>query len=139
MDKLEILSDTVTRLVMQGEKNRRGDSVEDPGQSISLLERHSELDDYDDDASLTGSDEAVAETALDSPVTAEPGESRGPRSVSSSSYTDTGSSSTRVKEPLQNALKLPLDQTDYLQPQSSVPATYLDLISSPGESPSLIR
>ena len=113
--------------------------MEDPGQSISLLDSNQDADDYeyDDGASLSDDDSgAMAETALDSPVAVPSGEygrypERTPTADSSHSETGT-SSSTGVKEPRQNAMKLPLDQTDYLQPQSSLPATYLDLVSTPG-------
>jgi len=132
---------------VQEEKRRRLDSVEDPGQSVSLLNAHYELEDYHDDASLSdaGDDSAVAETALDSPATTEAapplGDRRGREPTTSGGGGSTrvaaaaaGPASTAVKEaPPQSALKLPLDQNDYLQPQSSVPATYLDLVASPGK------
>jgi len=107
--------------------------VEDPGQNIRLLKQPQDVDDYDDDASLSEGAEAVAETALDSPVAPAGDDERQRQAMTAgSSQSDTWSSSTGVKEPPQNAMKLPLDQTDYLQPQSSLPATYLDLVSSPG-------
>jgi len=110
--------------------------VEDPGQHISLLNAHPE--DYDDDASLSdGGSAAIAETAFDSPVTAaapvEIGECPDRAATAASSQSETGSSTTGVKERPQSTMKLPLDQTDYLQPQSSLPATYLDLVPTPGK------
>ena len=54
-----------------------------------------------------------------------------PTATTSEPYT--WPSSTGVKERPQSAMKLPLDQTDYLQPQSSLPATYLDLVATPGK------
>jgi len=120
--------------LLQGDKGRRQYSAEDPGQSISLLNhtrQDHDLYGYTDDASTSdGDDGAMAETVLDSPPAATPDVDGAPTALSSTS--GSGSSSTRVKEPPQNAMKLPLDQTDYLQPQSSLPATYLDLVASPG-------
>ena len=119
------------------------DSVEDPGQGVSLLNAHFELDDYGDDASLSDAavdGDAVAETALDSPPATTAPSGVGDRREFGSGPTPTTSgwrpppsTGTGVKEAPQNALKLPLDQTDYLQPQSSLPATYLDLVASPGK------
>ena len=123
---------------VQGEKaaRRRLDSVEDPAQSVSLLNAppHYELDDYGDDASLQSdagaAAAAVAETALDSPRREAPGLG-GPGPTTSGWR----GPATAKDAPL----KLPLDQTDYLQPRSSLPATYLDLVGSPGnqEEPDL--
>ena len=124
----------VNAALLQGDKKRRGDSVEDPGQCVRLLNKNHELDDYDDDASLSDDIGAVAETVLDSPPSVAPGkgQQRPPTVGSSHSGSGTRSSSTEVKEAPRNAVKLPLDQTDYLQPQSSLPATYLDLVATPG-------
>jgi len=122
------------RFGVQGDKARRLDSVEDPAQNIRLLNQHPGGDDFDDDGSLSDGAEAVAETAFDSPpatATIPDGEYRGQTPTTDSSQP----SSTGVKEPQQNAMKLPLDQTEYLQPQSSLPATYLDLVASPGITP----
>ena len=118
--------------------------MEDPGQCISLLNAHrqDDLDDDDDDASIYHG-EAMAETVFESPPLVATGSAPGgdggsqgrtpPTAVRS--RPQSGSNSAGVKDPLQqqsNAMKLPLDQTDYLQPRSSVPATYLDLLASPG-------
>jgi len=88
-------------------------------------------DEYDDDASLSDDGETVAETAFDSPttdVTGGDGECPVERAPTAGSSQSTRSSSTGVKEPM----KLPLDGNDYLQPKSSLPATYLELVTSPG-------
>ena len=106
--------------------------MEDPGQRLSLLSPHHDVEDDDDD-------DAIAETALDSPIEAtgycDPAlQAPTTTDVDGLQQEEAGPSSTiAVKEPPpQTALKLPLDQNDYLQPQSSLPATYLDLVASPG-------
>lgn len=108
--------------------------MEDPGQNISLLNQY----DYDDDASLSdGGGVAMAETAFDSPAETAP-DYRLEQAPTAGSSLSGQSSTTGVKEPPQTAMKLPLDQTDYLQPQSSLPATYLDLVATPGNSIKLL-